>query len=279
MTIKNNLSILDFESHVDYLNYVLKQVNQDGSKVLTLERWARRLGYKSPSSLTMILKGQRLPSQELIHSIADDLNFTAEERRYFDLLVRLQKQKNKGKDVSITLKELSKLGKTNQHVVSLDEFNFISDWQHLAIKQLVRTKEFVEDTKWISKKLGGKITPAQARKAINSLLKLKILERTKSGKLFVARDSLESTNDIPSAAIKDHHKQMMMRAIEAIDEQVVEKRQMNSMTFRIDPEKVAEAKEKIIQFLYQFNEDYAIEEKGGEVYQLNLQLFSHVKSE
>jgi len=271
---ETNLTIFNFDNYLDYLGYIAKLEKQN-SESSPLVKWAKRLGFNSPSSLTMVLKGQRLPSKDLTQALIFDLKLDPEEKRYFELLIRLEKLKRKKGDVSIVLKELSKFNKNNKHSISLNEFEYISDWQFLAIKQLVKTKDFEEDFVWISKKLKGKITPAQVKNSLQILINLGILSRRKDGQLFVSRESIESSNDIPSAAIKEHHKQMMQRASEAIDEQDVSLRQVNSMTFRIDPNKIDAAKEKVLQFIYEFNDEYGMDKAGGELYQLNVQLFGH----
>ena len=72
---------------------------------------------------------------------------------------------------------------------------------------------------------------------------------------------------------------MMLRATEALYAQDVSKRQMNSMTLRVDSSRIDAAKEKILQFIYAFNEEFALEELGGDTYQLNVQFFGHTDSE
>lgn len=275
---ESSLTIFNFDNYIDYLGYIhkLEKQNSEGSPLVN---WAKRLGFNSPSSLSMVLKGQRLPSKDLVNALIFDLKLNPEEKTYFELLIRLEKLKRKKQDISIVLRELSKFNKNNKHAISLNEFEYISDWQFLALKQLVRTQEFEEDYEWISKKLKGKITPAKARKSVQKLLELGILSRRKNGALFVSRESIESTNDVPSAAIKEHHKQMMQRASEAIYEQDVTERQINSMTFRLDPNKLDAAKEKVLEFIYEFNDEYGMDKAGGELYQLNVQLFGHTNKQ
>lgn len=271
---KSNLTIFNFDNYKDYLGYISKLEKQK-SDSSPLVSWAKRLGFNSPSSLTMVLKGQRIPSKDLIQALIFDLKLNPEESRYFELLIRLEKLKRKNADISIVLRELSKFNQNNKHAISLQEFEYISDWHFLAIKQLVKTSDFTEDLVWISKKLKGKVSPAQVKNSIQILINLGILGRRKDGQLFVSRESIESSNDIPSAAIKEHHKQMLKRALEAVDEQDVSLRQINSMTFRIDPKRIDAAKEKVLQFIYEFNDEYGMDKVGGELYQLNVQLFGH----
>lgn len=274
----SNLSIFNFDNYLDYLGYIhkLEKEKGEGSPLVS---WAKRLGFNSPSSLTMVLKGQRFPSKDLVNALLVDLELNVEEQRYFELLIRLEKLKKKNQDTSIVLKELAKFEKNKKHRISLNELQYVSDWQYVAIKQLVKTKDFKEDLTWIAQKLKGKVTEAKIKSSIETLIKLKILSRNKNGELYVSSENINSVNDIPSLALKEHHKQMMQRATEALFEQDVAVRQMNSMTFRIDPSQIAAAKEKVLQFIYEFNDEYGMDKVGGEVYQLNVQLFGHTNLE
>ena len=64
------MTVFQFESSKDYFDYLIK--NWKGrKKPLTLRQFSELLGYKSPRSIAMVLKGQRSPSQEMITQIAE----------------------------------------------------------------------------------------------------------------------------------------------------------------------------------------------------------------
>lgn len=275
------ISIFNFDNYLDFLKVAAQPKDSAQSSKLTLEDWAKRLGYRSPSSLSMVLKGQRLPSQDMLQAISDDLNLNHFEIQYLELLVKLEKQKRRNKDITKTLEKIYALNTKTQNsfYVSHAHFSYISDWYHFAIKQLVSSKNFQEDADWISKRLRKKVSPAKVKEAIDNLIQLGVIYRDSSNKLVSTGKGIEVPNaDVASAALRNHHKGMIARSLESIDEQDISERYLNSITFQIDPEQKAPAKEFITQFLREFAKQFSAN-SSNEVYQLNVQFFQHTNNE
>ena len=271
------ISIFDFD---DYRDFLIKVGMPDGLYSHTsnnLQAWAKRLGYKSPSSLTMVLKGQRSPSFDMTRALSDDLKMTVKEKQYFELLVQLEKANKKDKDPKEILLKIASLN-TDKNSISLGlkEFSAISEWYFLAIKQLISTPSFIEDEDWIYRRLRKKVTPSQIKNALNIMIEMETIGRDKNGRLVVQKEGLLTTNDVPSSAIKRHHFGMINRSLEAINEQDVNERQVTSVTMKVKNEDVLEAKKYIFDFIKDFNEKFSTTE-ANELFQLNMQFFKHTK--
>ncbi len=271
------ISIFDFENYRDFL---IKAGLPDGLYSHTsnnLQTWSKRLGYKSSSSLIMILKGQRSPSFEMLGALAEDLKMNAKEKVYFDLLIQLEKVIKKNKDPKKILEKLSKLN-ANQITTSLGlkEFSTISEWYFFTIKQLISTPSFIENEEWIYKRLRKKVTPSQIKNALSIMLEKKILKRGRRGELVVLKEDLITSNDVPSSAIRRHHFGMINRALEAIEEQDVKDRQISSVTMKIKDEDLESAKKSIFDFVNEFNSKYTSND-ADELFQMNMQFFKHTK--
>ncbi|MEH0861001.1 DUF4423 domain-containing protein [Halobacteriovorax sp. DPLXC-1] len=270
------VSALNFDNFLDYLNYVVSPASHFKSRPKTLEQWATRLGYKSSSILSMVLKGQRVPSHDLIASIAFDLDLSEDEARYLQLLVQLEKEKRKNKDCSRTLQYLNKLkshGTFNR--ISLDEFSYISQWHFFAIKNLVLLEDFREDYDWISNQLRKKVQPSKVKSSIEQLVKMGVLKRDKDGNLKKPTKGYSTGDTIPSSAIRSHHKEMISRGHESIDEIEMALRQISSLTLAIGDDDISKAKDKIIEFCQEFNHTFAKDKNADSIYQLNIQFFPH----
>jgi uncharacterized protein (TIGR02147 family) len=276
------VSARDFDHLHDFLQYQIEKslIGSTGRKVSNLETVARQLGYKSPSILSMVLKGQRIPSEEMIDAMSQAWNLNASDREFFRLLVQIERQKKKGKDPSDVTARLKKLSKNKgTFTFSLNQFNLIRDWYYHVIKELVATPGFVEDPLWISRKLRKKVSPAQAKKALEVLLEMGILYRdAETGRLRTNVEYTESTRGLPSEAIRTHNTGMIQRALEAIQEQPLEKRHFNSLTLTVDAKRLPEIKEKLTKVMREF---YAEFESGqsDHVYQLNVQFFEHTRDD
>lgn len=276
---KTTLNLFDF---LDYKDYLSKRGLPSGSyshSSKNLNSWSRRLGYKSPSSLSMVLSGERFPSEEMIERICADFALSGREKRYFKLLVDLAKAEKKNKDTAKILADIkSSTTEKNSYPIDLKEFSTISDWYYVAIKQLISTKSFIEDEIWIHRRLRKKVTPGQIRAALNNLQELGIVKRNSRGRLEVVKAGLITTNDIPSSAIKQHHMGMLEQAAMALTEQTVDDRQNNSTTMKIDKDKLPEAKKFIFDFIKEFAGKFSTTDENLEnIYQLNVQFFELTK--
>ncbi len=273
----DGLSVFNFSNYRDFLRAsATRPPRSQGSRRYTLEEWSRKLGYRSPRSIAMVLKGQRLPSAEMVLKLSKNLRLSRAEQVYFDLLVSLERNRRSGKGTDHVLGELERLhpkiaGETH---LTFENFAYISRWYCLVIKQLIATPSFREDLAWIRRRLRRKISLSEIQAAIQTLLKLKLVERTRQGRLTVREKTISTGTDILSAAIQLHHKQMITRAAEAITEQNVNAREITSVTLRMDPKRIDEAKKRIREFRDLFNKDFSSDQSEA-IWQINLQLFEH----
>lgn len=161
-------------------------------------------------------------------------------------------------------------------LLSMDAFTVISDWHHYAIMDLTLVKTFKSDHVWIAQQL--QISPLEAKLAIERLLRLGMLVK-KNGKLKLSK--ITNTNYIEgqtSSAHKEYQRQIITKALHAIDNCPQEKKDITSMVIAANSKKIKEAKEKVKKFrreLCKFLEDG---EKDS-VYQLAVQLYPLTKLE
>ena len=72
--------------------------------------------------------------------------------------------------------------------------------------------------------------------------------KVKQGKLIMTTLPLTTLTDVPSAARNKYHKQNLHLAEKSIDRDSVQIRQSVSVTMAIDPDRIGEAKKRILQF-------------------------------
>ena len=272
------LSIFDFDNYKEFLSQVCFPNGRYQHSKDTLQIWSHKLGYKSPSSLAMVINGTRYPSREMIHALARILHLPNNEKLYMELQIDLEKSQKKGKDPTYILDRIARIyPHNNHHKMSLQEFSSISKWYFLVIKQLIETKNFKEDIQYIFIRLKKKITPSQIQFALDTMEQLEIIGRDNNHKLIVLKKGLITTNDISSAAIVAHHQGMIKKALDSLLEESVHERQASSLTFAMSKRNLPKAKEKLFKFLKDFNEEFS-ETQAEEIFQLNIQLFSHTSA-
>jgi uncharacterized protein (TIGR02147 family) len=155
-------------------------------------------------------------------------------------------------------------------VMDLDSFAVISDWYHYAILDLALLKSFKSNPKWIARKLS--ITEFEAEGAIGRLKRLGMLVE-KNGRLVKAEKFYSNYSEgVTSAALKEYQRQVIKKALVAVDECPQDLKDITSITIAADSRKLEGAKERIKKFRRELCK-YLEDGEGDSVYHLTLQLY------
>lgn len=271
-------TVFEFASLSDFIRYRISSqlYGAGGAKKSNLGRISKQLGYSSPSSLSMVLKGRRLPSAELCAAFFRHWELSPAEREYFRLLLALEHRKRQGLDFADLFDKMRRLsGTRSRYTVEEAQVNHIRNWYSVVIQQLVELPDFKEDPFWIVAKMGGKVTASQVRSTLQELESIGLIVRDqRTNRLRPPNRVIESTHDIPSAAIREHQKGMLNQSLQAIEERPIDERFFNSLTLAFNSKRVVEARKKLREFMQNFNEEFSAESPDS-VFQMNFQFFEH----
>ena len=153
------------------------------------------------------------------------------------------------------------------------QYNYFTRWYFVLIRELVDLPNFREYPEWIAKQIQPPISPGEAKKALEELIKLGLLQRDQKGKLIQSSTIVVTPDEVASSAIGKYHKEMMARAQESIDRVPRELRDISAQTFGISKETAKTIKEMIQNFRTNILEVVAREQAADSIYQLNFQLF------
>lgn len=160
-------------------------------------------------------------------------------------------------------------------IIDQDSLTILTHWYHYAILELTLTKGFKSDSTWISKKLD--IPKAEVDYAIERLLRVGLLLKKKE-KLVKSQTFLTNyKGSQTSQAHKEYQRQLIQKALIAIDECSQEEKDITSITIAANSKKIESAKEKIKQFRRELA-TYLEDSQGDSVYQLTIQLFPSTKN-
>ncbi len=162
------------------------------------------------------------------------------------------------------------------HSLSSDQFEVISDWYHYAILELISVEGFQKRTAWIARALG--ITVKETDLAIHRLKRVGLL-KTSNGKWEeTCGDQLSTLGSAStSKALRSMQKQLLEKAIDAMENIPLEKRDQSSMTMAIDSNKIEEAKEKIKRFRREMKMLLTRGNRHDSVYSMTISLFPLTK--
>lgn len=240
---------------------------QAKNKNYSLRAFAQFLSL-SPSFLSKVLNGQKGLSKNSILKICSRIN--SEDPLRSDIL-----------KMSASLSH--KLGETQSKesftLIDSTRFEMIANWEHYAILELTTLKEFKDNPKWISKKIG--ISETRADLALKRLLDLHLLERNKKTKKInsTAENNSSLTPQSSSLAQREHERQLLSKAIEALEKISFEKRSQTSIKMAIPQNRVAEAKQRIIEFQREFMNFMQRKGERDSVYNLSISFFPLTESE
>jgi uncharacterized protein (TIGR02147 family) len=263
-------SIYDYVDSKAFLEDTLA-FKKTKNKNFSIRAWSRQLGFKTPSLLNNILKGERRLGSDLVKRLTTTLHLSSAEQHYFEMLVQYN-QATTQCEKDLLQDRLNQLRPDPaKQDLKLSHFKLISDWHHLAILEVFSVEGFAKDPDVLAKKLRNKITPDMALHSISILSKLGLLMQTDSG---IARGPGNPVlkDEVPHEAIKMHHKQMLDLAKEAIVEQSVEERNLRSSKVAICRDKLPEVKE-IIKECHQRIQKLSTSQNADCVYAFNSQLF------
>ncbi|MFH1873853.1 MAG: TIGR02147 family protein [Pseudomonadota bacterium] len=237
--------------------------------------FSKEAGFKSPNQLMLVMNGQRNVTMDTLQIFCETLGLAENESKYFELLVKFNQAKDMPSKTRF-FKELSVYWMRSENILKKEQYRYLSNWFYTAIREMVVLKDFQEDGNWIAKKLDNLISPAQAEKAIQALLDLKLLKRTKNGKLVQTSIYTTTGDEVRDVAAYIFHEQMIKMAAESLKQKDADYRNISSLTFTIRPddynslvEKINLFRKEIVNFL---NSRNTLNEDKN-LYQFSLHLF------
>lgn len=154
------------------------------------------------------------------------------------------------------------------NTLSLEAFSPISDWYYFAIIELCDLYKRGLTASQI--KVCFDLDDTEVRFALKHLQVHRLIIE-KSGRYFKSKNDYQIKSQ-PSDKIRKFHRQILEKAITAVDQQDFNNRQNMALTLSFDSKKMTEAKALIEKFVKDFNANF---EKGSKdsVYQLAITFF------
>lgn len=197
------------------------------NRAYSLRAFARFLGL-SPSYVSLIFAGKRKLPRKTAIKLSDRLNLSPS-------LTKKMISEADGSDTEFIEKE----------EIQEDLFKMIADWRHFAVLSLGDIKNNKAQPKWIAQRLG--ISEIEARDVFYRLLDLEMIQII--GESFKQKpEYFQTKNDIPSAAIRRFHVNLIDHIKENIEVIPVEEREIQATVFAGSAKKLKRVKELVRQF-------------------------------
>lgn len=266
--------------YLDYREYLRDSFRnlKDKHSNFTYRYFAQKAGIKGYSYPKMVIDGKRNLSIKAIPKFAKGLNLNSNACEFFkNLVLFTQAISHEEKNAHFKAMSQHKMF-LNIHSVALEQYEYYSQWYYSAIYALVDLPSFKEDVKWIQSCLNSMVSENDILKAIDLLLKLKLIKRNSNGDLLQIHRSISSGEAIKGFILKTYHREMIHQAQRSIDNVERELRDISALTVNISLDKLSELKKRIKDLRHTLLSISENDDQADAVYQINIQLFPLCKT-
>jgi uncharacterized protein (TIGR02147 family) len=239
--------------------------------------FSQRAGIRSSNYLKLVIDGERNLSAAMATRFAKGCGLTGDRAEFFCELVAYCQatsvaERNRGYERLYRFRPFRAV-----HQLAKEQAAYHSQWYVPAIRELVRRADFQDDPAWIALQLEPKISPAQAEKALATLLKLGLLRRqpAKDGGRLEQTSELVTTGAGPLGHhIFSFHHMMLERAGYALDHSPREERDISCVTLCVSDAKLQELKQRVRAFRKELLQAAEVDNLPERVVQVNFQVFA-----
>lgn len=261
-------SIFDY---LDYREYLKDHIQELRSREkFSVRQFAEQAGFKSYGYLTMVLNKSRNLSKKSAKKIAEGLRLTAKAAAFFEALVGFNQAEDLlTKDFFYNqLLEFKKFRAIRQADAS--QYELFSHWYHVAVLEAMGTSLRTKSTQRIAEAL--RIEAEEVENSIQLLLRLGFIAKDTVGWKKVDT-SVKTEAQIQSLSVRKFHREMVSKALRAIDDIDRTERELSALTISLSRENFERLRKKIFEFQNEINSAYSDDQSPERIYQLNFQVF------
>lgn len=213
----------------------------------------------NPSTLCSIIKGSRSLSLEKALEIAKKLNLNTTTTRLFTWGTTSRKDTSQYQEDFIAERE----------VIDHDKKDLFSQWQHLAILQLFKSKDFQGSTHWISRRLA--LCEDSVIYSLEILSNEGLVQQDDQGCWTRTSKPIITSSTTSSEVIRNAHKERLQLAQEKLN-LPLELRNYAFSNISIDLNSMEELK-RLTRKYFEEVEHLAAKSQKDQLYQLSIQYF------
>jgi uncharacterized protein (TIGR02147 family) len=235
--------------------------------------FSRRAKIRSSNYLRLVIDGERNLTREMAGRFAEACELAGSAREFFCELVEYCQAKTT-QERSRMYERLARHRPFREaRRLESAQAEYHSHWYLPAIRELVRRPDFVDDPKWIGKQLWPHITALQAKRALELLAELGLLQRDAQGRLVQTSEIITTGPGPLGHHIFNYHHMMLERAAEALDALPREQRDLSCLTLCVSEEKLEELKQRVRAFRQELLRTAELDNRPERVVQINFQVF------
>jgi uncharacterized protein (TIGR02147 family) len=219
-----------------------------------------------------VLQKQIHVSNKAIPALISFLKLNKKEGEYFKLLVRFNKAKQQ-EEMKLYFEKLIEMREPLTHALDADRYEFFSKWYYIAMRELLNCYRFDGNYKALAMKLDPPISAAQARKAVELLVRLSLIKKREDGSYELTDQFVTTGESWNSIAIENFQKESIRLAGESIVRIPKQNRETSTVTVSASWECFTAMKERLREVRKELLEMAKLDESPQSVFQINFQIF------
>jgi uncharacterized protein (TIGR02147 family) len=244
-----------------------------GQRSFSYRYFSRTAGFASPNFLKLVIQGKRGLTARSAGAFARALKLGRAEAEFFHALVDLNQATSSEEKLAHAERLVSLRPFRRHQPLAQAQFRYYTHWYFVAVRELMARRDFRPDPDWIARQLEPKISPSEARQALEELERLGMVRRDDSGALTQSTAVVSTGDLVASATVAGWHREMLRLAAESIDRFPATSRELSSATVTLSRESALRAKAMIQQVREQILKLAENDAAPERVYQVGLQLF------
>lgn len=217
-----------------------------------------------PATLSHILGGRRPITRKLLKKLGTALELSPDTLQEFEAHLSFRRSKRAA--------QADARSREDFYPLANDVFRVVSDWYHFALLELIKVKGFQPKPAWIARTLG--VTVNEVNIAVERLQRIGLLEiRDGQWKAVFRRTSSEAIGTATTGARRKFQRQILQKAIDALEQTPLGEREQSAMTFSMDSRLMPIAIEEIESFRKNLTAKLGAKVNHDRVYHLSVSLY------
>jgi uncharacterized protein (TIGR02147 family) len=265
--------------YTDYRKYLTEwfEEKKKTQPSFSYASFAQKAGFSDRGFFHNVIHGKRDLTKESLVKVSQAIGHSKPEAEYFENLVFFNKAAEL-KDRNYFYEKLNGVKSTEKAAVKAqqlrkDQYDFYSKWYHSAIRSLIDMYPFTDDYRWLAKNVFPPITPREAKKSVQLLEKLELIQRQKNGHYKLTNKNITTGNEIVSLAALNFHKEAADLAKKSLESLPGSKRNITGLTLGISEKTYRKICEEIQSFRSTIVQIAQQDEEADRTYQLNFHLY------
>ncbi len=261
--------------YIDYRKFLSDyyQNKKETSHFFSYRYFAQKIGINSPSFLKSVIEGKRNLTSQMCERFSKALGLKAKEKLYFQNLVLFNQAKTLSEKQQYYLALRSMAPGVKESVLNADQFDYFVSWYTPVIREMICAKDFKDDYQAIAAACKPSIQPAEAKAAIELLLRLKLIEKLKNGTYKQTAAAVIADESITSIAVRSFTRKMIDHSKTALDTIAKDKRHISGITMGISHQTYAILATEIEAFKDRVKNIVNHDTHSERIYQITLSLF------